>query len=341
LKLPHYQLEQHLTTGKLAPVYIISGEELLLKQEVLQLIRKTAQRLGFTDRVRLAPEAGFNWEQLYTLLYSPSMLAEKQCIELDFREQLPNKTASSILAEYATNPSPHHLLLINLGKIDNKIHKCAWYLALEKIGMLIPIWPIARKQLPAWINQRARKQQLQCTAEAVNLLAEYVEGNLSAAAAAIEKLSLLGLKTVNKEDIKQVLTDESHFTIFDLTDSLIASDKSRTFHVLQQLQEEGIEPILVLWAITREFRVLAEMAHALQQGSNYDALWKKHRVFAQRQPLLRQFLNTHSMQDCWQALVRAMQIDHVIKGVVTGSVWQELEIFCLGIHTPRTNPLPQ
>ena len=76
MKLTYFQLEQQLTK-KLSSVYIISGEELLLKQDAFNLIRKTAKRAGFSERLRITPEAGYDWEQLYTLLYSTSLLAEK------------------------------------------------------------------------------------------------------------------------------------------------------------------------------------------------------------------------------------------------------------------------
>lgn len=329
MKLTYFQLEPHLSKN-LSPIYIVSGDELFLKQEAIQLIRKAAKQAGCTERVRLIPEAGFDWEELYTLLHSNSMFAEKSILELDFRDALPNKTASAILQEYGKNPISNNILLIDVGKIDDKISRSAWYKSLEKISTIINIWPIPREQLPLWIINRAKKYKLQMPADAANLLADYVEGNLVAAAQAIEKIYLLKLeKPITVELVQAILANESRFTLFDFTDSLIAGDRARTFTILENLKQDGTEPILILWGITRELRLLAELSAQLKQGISYDILFQKHRIFARRQGPLRRFLTTFSVDHCREFLSQAAEIDKVIKGVAPGKVWDHLQLFCL------------
>ena len=329
MKLTYFQLEAQLAK-KLSFVYIVSGDELLLKQEAIHLIRKAAKHAEFNERIRLTPEAGFDWEQLYTFLYSPSLLAEKRLIELDFRDALPNKTASQILQTYAEKPCADNLLLIDIGKIDDKIAKSAWYRSLEKIGMVVTIWPIPREQLPTWIMNRAKKYKLSFQPDAANLLADYVEGNLIAASQAIEKIYLLQPQgVVNAELITTILTDESRFSIFDFIENLIAGDKRRTFHILDNLKLEGTEPVLILWGITRELRLLAELANALKQGLSYESLFQKYRIFSRRQSAVRQFLNKFSAEDCWHYLKQATDVDRIIKGAMPGNVWDHLQLFCL------------
>lgn len=329
MKLTYFQLEPHLAK-QLAPVYIISGEELLLKQDAVNLVRKTAKKAGFTERTRITPEAGFDWDQLYSTLYSGSLLAEKRLIELDFRDISPNKTAAAILQSYGENPSADILLLIDIGKVDDKIARSAWYKSLEKAGMIVTIWPIPREQLPQWIINRAKKYKLQFTHDAANLLADYIEGNLIAAAQALEKIYLLQPQGVIDADlVKTILTDESRFSIFDFIESLVAGDHARSLHILESLQFDGSEPILILWGITRELRLLAGLAQEIKQGTPYDQLFQKHRIFARRQSAIRRFLNKYSAEDCWRLLAQATDIDQIIKGALPGNAWQALQLFCL------------
>src|SRR3990167_8559048 len=133
MKLNSYQFEQQLEK-QLAPIYTISGDEILLKNDAINLLRKTAKQAGFSERVRIVPEAGFDWESLYTILNSNSLLADKRIIELDFREHSPNKIAAQILEDYAANPARDNLLIIDISKIDEKIAKSAWYKSVEKAG---------------------------------------------------------------------------------------------------------------------------------------------------------------------------------------------------------------
>ncbi|VVC76235.1 DNA polymerase III subunit delta [Aquicella siphonis] len=329
MKLTYFQLEPHLAR-QLAAVYIFSGDELLLKQDALSLLRKAARKAGFSGRVRIPPEAGFDWEQLYSLLYSTPLLAEKRLFELDFRDSGPNKAAAKILQEYAKNPVPDIILSLDTGKIDSKTAKSAWYQSLEKAGVVISLWPIPREQLPQWMIQRARKYKLSLQPDAAGLLADYVEGNLTAAAQAIEKIYLLQpQKPVDIELIQNVLTDESRFTLFDFIDSLIAGDTPRTLHVLEALRAEDTEPVLVLWGIARELRLLADYARRIREGCTYEQLFQQQRIFPRRQAAVRRFLDRFSAADCRGLLVHAAEIDRVIKGAVKGAAWDCLRLFCL------------
>src|SRR6187200_2724462 len=119
MKLTYFQLEPHLAKT-LAPVYIVSGEEILLKQDTSNLIRKAAKQAGF-ERVKIASEPSHDWEQFYTLLNSNSLFAEKQLFEIDFRGSTPNKNISQVLQEYGKHANATNVLLIDIGKIDEKI----------------------------------------------------------------------------------------------------------------------------------------------------------------------------------------------------------------------------
>lgn len=336
MKLNFFQLEAQLSK-KLSSIYIISGDELLLKQDAIGLIRKAAKQAGFNERIRFTPEVGSDWDSLYNLLYSTSFLADKRLIELDFRDALPTQTASHILKEYAEKPINDNLLLIDITKLDKKITKNAWYQALEKVSILVSIWPIAHEQLPQWIINRAKKYKLQFNLDAARLLSDYVEGNLAAAIQAIEKIYLSKPQAmVDISLVKTILLDESRFTVFDFIENLIASNITRAFHILEVLKEEGTEPALILWGITRELRLLGQMSQQLKQGLSFENLWQKHRIFARRQNALRHFLTHQSTEACWKHLSQAVEIDHLIKGATQGNIWNALQLFCLRFSSKET-----
>jgi DNA polymerase-3 subunit delta len=330
MKLTAAQLDKHLTST-LAPVYLISGEELILKQDIFNAIRQAAKSAGFTERQRLTAEAGFDWEQLYSALYAKSLFAEKRVLEFDFTQLSPNKSASEVLKEYSNNPNNENVLLINLPKVDDKIAKSAWYKALEKIGVTIPLWPIPREQMPAWIMQRAKRYKMQMPHEAAALLTDYVEGNLSAAIQALEKIYLLQPKeAIDADLIAQVFADESRFTIFDFTEHLLMGDLARALRILTGLKTDGVEPVLILWSLTRELRLLADFSQQIQQGKSLEPLLQAQRIFFRRQTAFRRFLTRTSHQDCFGLLEKAAHLDRLIKGA-PGNVWDALQLFCLRI----------
>jgi DNA polymerase-3 subunit delta len=329
MKLSYFQLPPHLK-NKLLPVYVVSGEEELLKDDAIQLIRQSAKNAGMSERTRLTPESASDWEDLYPSLFATSLLADKRLIELDMRHSTPNKSAATLLCDYIKQPSADQILIINIGKADAKISKNPWYIAAEKTGALVTIWPVPRDQLPKWVIERAKRHNITLTSDAANVLSDFCEGNLASAAQAIEKLVLLNVpQPVNGEIIMKALHDESHFTIFDFIDGLIAGDKSRALHILDTLKADGIDPILVLWVITRELRMLATMAADIKSGVSYESLYQKHRIFARKQSIIRRFLSMSSEENCQQLLATAATIDKIIKGAAKGDAWQNLQLFCL------------
>jgi DNA polymerase-3 subunit delta len=336
MKLAYPQLAQQLAK-KLAPIYLVCGDEPFLKYDAIQQIRKAAKKAGADEKARIVPEAAGDWEPLYAFLYTTSLFACKRLLELDMRHAVPNKDAGLIIQKYAEKPPPDNILLIATGKIDDKTAKSGWYQALEKAAIVVTLWPLSREQLPGWITQRMEKYKLHITPDALVLLADSVEGNLAAAAQAIEKVYLLQPQgPVDTALLADIQNDAGRFTVFDFVDSLLAGDQSRALHLLDNLKAEGAEPAIIVWGIAREFRLLAEMAQGLRHGLTYERLFQKHRVFPRRGALVKRFLGSHSLADCMRHLKAAAEIDGMIKGAVrAGDLWESLQWFCLRSNAPK------
>ena len=326
MKIAHQQLEQQLAK-KLAPIYLISGDDILLVQEAVQQIREAARKAGFTERTSLSVEAGADWsKQLHAETHSLSLFASKRIVELQLAGTKPNATTGKILKEIAANLLADTILVISCQKLDSKAEQTAWFKALDKAGITVPIWPIAIEQLPQWIIQRAKKSSLQITPDAAKRLAEQVEGNLLAAAQEIEKLGLLQLTgTIDIATIEQAVTDNARFDIFTLVECALSGNSPRCLRILANLQAEDTEPLLVLWALTRELRTLAELAHQAKQGATLGSLFSKYRIWEKRQPAVRRFLQQHSQASCWRLLSQSAGIDRLIKGARCGNIWDELQ----------------
>lgn len=219
--------------------------------------------------------------------------------------------------------------------MDSKTEQTKWFQLLEKSSVFIPIWPITSQQLPQWIMQRAKQLGLNITKDAADLLSNHVEGHLLAAAQEIEKLSLLGIThTIDRELIATTVTDNARFTIFDLVDQMINGHHERALRILKNLAEEDTEPTLVVWAITRELRMLADIANKQKLGATLSSLFNQHRVFEKRQPAIRAFLKKHSHTDCLALLMATANIDRMIKGAAPGNVWDEIERVVIKTRTP-------
>lgn len=332
MKLSYAQLSQHVTKS-LAPLYLISSDEWLLAEEAMDTIRTAAIQAGFTERVKITPESNADWsELLYSNTHSLSLFATKKIIEINLTLTKLNSAHGKILAEYAAQPLSDTTLLIQTAKYDAKTEKSTWYQALEKNAVIIPIWPLTNEQLPLWIIQRAKKFNLTLNKPAADRLSALVEGNLLAAAQEIEKIALLQpSQEITPSLIDEAVTDSTRFDIFQLVDSALIGNIQRSIQIVRNLAAEGEEPTLILWALVREFRMLANMQQQQIKGITLGALFSQFRIWEKRQPGVRAFLQRHSLESCWEILKHAAHIDHLIKGAEKGNIWNELENLLLNI----------
>jgi len=332
MKLPYQQLEQHLAK-QLAKIYLVSGDELLQTQEAIDLIRHTAIKAGFSERVRISADASAEWgKQLYAEAHSLSLFAERRIVELDLRGAKLNQTTTEMLVQYAENPPTHILLLIYANKLDQKTEQSRWYKAIDKNGVTIPIWPVTAEQLPQWIQKRAKKNNLALSHQAALWLSEQIEGNLLAAAQEIEKLCLLNpLGALDEDALEHIVMNHAHFDVFNLVDSILVGNSKRSLTILKNLFDEDSEPTLILWALTRELRTMAELYRQTQQGVSLSALFTQLRIFEKRQAAVRAFQKRATATRCWDWLVQASKIDRIIKGAEIGHVQNELEQLVLSM----------
>lgn len=337
MKVKPEQLASQLKKS-LAPVYFITGDELLIVEESCDLIRKTLQQQGFTEREVMHVDASFNWEYLLECANALSLFAEKKIIELRLGSQKLNKSASQILQQYLSNPAPDNILLIIADKVDSSSKKSAWFKSVDQHGVLVEVWPVDIGQLPGWLRQRAGQLGLQLDDQAVQLLCDRVEGNLLAAKQELDKLSLLyPNQTLSADTIIDAVSDSSRYDIYGLTDAAIQGQAGRTQKIIQVLRQEGTEAAVALWALSREVRTLMTVQQGLNSGVSYDTLCQRERIWGKRKQLMRKAAQRCNPQQLNQLLSRCYQVDRMIKGMTAGDVWLELSAISLSLSG---HPLP-
>ncbi|SCZ50803.1 DNA polymerase III subunit delta [Thiohalomonas denitrificans] len=324
MRLRPEQLAGHLG-NPLLPIYVISGDEPLQTGEATDAIREAARAQGFTEREVMHAETGFDWNLLSAAADALSLFAERRILDLRIPGGKPGDAGGKALSAYAERPPEDNILLVTLPRLDKRQQQSKWFKALDAAGAVVQVWPVGPKELPGWISQRMRARGLESRPEVVRLLADKVEGNLLAAAQEVDKLHLLfGEGAIDLDEVALALADSSRFDVFELVDTALSGDAARTARILDGLYAEGVEPVLILWALAREIRSLAAMAASVAQGSPPEQVMRQHRVWAKRQAPVRSALQRHNAPR-WEAfLARAGRVDRTIKGAEPGNPRDEL-----------------
>ncbi len=124
---------------------------------------------------------------------------------------------------------------------------------------------------------------------AAQLLAERVEGNLFAADQEIKRLALTASgREVDAAEVLESVANNSRFDVFGLADAVLAGDAIRAFRILSGLRAEGVAPVLVSWALSRDIALLARLDFAVRHGDAIDGALNRNGVWRRRQPLVKQ-----------------------------------------------------
>jgi DNA polymerase-3 subunit delta len=332
MKLAIERLPAHLDKSGLARAYLIYGEEPLQQMEAADAIRHHACDVGVDERMVLTVEPGFDWRQLAQQTENLSLFASRRLIELRLGDHKPGRDGSAALLSYLEQASGDDVLVITAGKLDRSAQQSKWFKAFESAGVTLASWPVAAAKLPGWISQRLKAKGLTIEPEAARLLAERVEGNLLAAKQELDRVALLiDDGPVDVELILELVADNARFDLFELPDCALGGDAGRTLRVLEVLRQEGVEPVMVNWLLTRELRQLSVMAAELADGRPLAGVVEAHGVWRNRQPAYRAALQRLSCERLVELLGSARRIDRVIKGSRRGDPWVELRELCAGL----------
>lgn len=336
MKLRAEQLQDHLKK-QLLPVYIISGDEPLLSQEAADSIRTAARAQGFGERDIFHAEGNFDWNQILNESSAMSLFSDKKMLEIRIPSGKPGDKGSAALSELCDNPNPDNMVLVILPKLDRSGQNSKWMKSLEAAGAHIQVWPVDAKQMPRWIQQRLRSAGINANQEAVQILADRVEGNLLAAVQEIEKLKLLAPDGgVDGNTMSSVVADSARYNLFEFVDKILIGDAQSAARSLRGLQNEGTDAIPLLWAITRELRILVKASELVAAGEHSDRALKNAGVWEKRLPLFRGALQRLRPAHLRMLLRQAGAIDRGIKGMRDADVWDELATLVLSFAGSQT-----
>ena len=314
---------------RLAPIYLLSGDEPLQIMEAADAVRQAAKAAGYLNRELFHADAGFDWSLLQEACDSFSLFGEQRVLDLRLPAK-PDKTGSAALLRYAERPPEDAVLIVSLPKLAAADQKARWFQAAEKLGIFVQVWPLEGDKLLRWLDKRLNSKGLLADQSGLLLLAARVEGNLLAAAQEIEKLHILhGQGRLTDEQILKAVADSARYDVFDLAEEVLRGQAGRAYRVLMGLKAEGVAAPVALWALTRELRLVNTLKSEMAAGSSPEALFGKYKLWDTRKAAMEQALKRLSRADIHQALLLSAKADRIIKGQEAGEEWDALLSVCL------------
>lgn len=320
------RLSDSLKSG-LQALYVIHGEEDLLRLESLDAIRAAARQQAYVKESHIADGSHFDWQNLLANSGSAGLFGDKKLLEIHIPSGKVGKQGGETLAHLAENLPDDTCTVVIFPKLERAQIQTKWFNSLAQHGRVLEAKAVSLSALPAWIKGRLQQHKLDIDADALAWFAERVEGNLLAAKQEIEKLALLypPQTHLNMDDVAQAVANVARFDAFQLSAAWWSGDSKRVLRLLEGLQAEGDEPVLLLWAVSEDIRTLLRLTAALKQGKTVAAVRNELRLWGDKQNLAPQAVARLSPQKLVDALQTCARIDRQIKGAESGDAWANLK----------------
>ncbi|OHE62249.1 MAG: DNA polymerase III subunit delta [Thiobacillus sp. GWE1_62_9] len=320
------RLPEQLARG-LAALYVVVGDEPLAAQEAGDAIRAAARAAGHSERTVFTVQGRYNWQGIFASGDNFSLFAERRLTEIRIPSGKPGVDGAKALETYAAKLPADTLTLISLPGLDWKTMQSRWFSALAQSGVVVEAKPIDRTQLPGWIERRLSRQGMRADRDALEFLADQVEGNLLAAQQEIDKLALLlPPGNVTLADVEHAVVDVSRLEADALADALYAGDGARFAQIVIDLRDAGEAVPAILWQVTSAVQLLLRLKLAVAQGDSLPGLmrtlWGRDK---QRAPQIERALKRLGLGQVESALADLALIDRQAKGLErVGDPWDTL-----------------
>jgi DNA polymerase-3 subunit delta len=338
MQIQAYDFERQLLGTTLPSFILVFGDEPQQKLDIVDAVRAKAKQSGFDERQSFTLDSDFEWAHLIDAMQSMSLFADKQYIELTMTSPKPGAAGAKQFLEIASMASADVLLLIQGPKAGKDVQKTKWFTTLANKGWFTHVYDLPHNQLQKWLSVRASKTHLRISPQALSMIADLCEGNLMAGRQELEKLALQFSPEhiIEADDIGNAMVQQSRYSTFQFTDEMLRGDMQKAVKMLIRLEDEGIEPVIILWSIVNEAQTITKLLDMQAMNGHID--YKSLRIWASKQTLYQSAVARLSLANMHTINAQLSQADIMFKSTYIAKpyvILSHLALLFMPTHMPE------
>ena len=308
------KIQQALEKAIVSPVYLLTGEDLFRKQELIKKIIAAVQPDDFNIYFSSADKADL--AEALALANTAPVFSDRRVVTLTGIEKL-RKDPKEALIRYLENPLDTTVLILTHD--DSKKFKTekALAAAAAEHGDVANFDELKRDDLATWIRERLKENGLNGEFEAVETLCEAVGGDLNALAQEIEKLSLYTAdrenKTISKNDVLAGVGFSKEENPFELSNAIQYMNKRKAFSLVEKLLDSGEDPLGVLGKISYPVLKMARIKRMSNAGMAPSEITRAAGLMFWESALVNNARNFPSEETFLKTLDRIIEADKAFK----------------------------
>jgi DNA polymerase-3 subunit delta len=259
-------------SGRLLPVYLVVGEERLLRDMVVDALRSASLAGGIADFNEDKLTAGeVAADAVVSAARTVPMMANRRFVLVRSIERWDAKEGEGApldtLAEYAARPVDSTCMVLAGEKIDGR-RKLT--LLARREGFLVGCDPLDDRSLPGWIRDRCSAKGHAIDRDAAELLTALAGPSLSSLDDAVERLSLYAGPGVpiGEEAIGACVARVRTADTWAMVDAVGARDLGRALRTLADAYDPRERGLPMLGALAWSIRQLARYQAAMASGAS-------------------------------------------------------------------------
>lgn len=322
MQIKQQYLNQNLKS-KIAPIYILVGQDIYLLNESILSIKSHIKALHSTDENKIHIQSPSDWSNLLDEANSYSLFAEAVIIEVYLDKKSLDNEGKKFLSEYLKAVNSRCYLII---AAPNMPAKAMIGLAANPQVVIVQSYPLDADALKQWISTQLRAKSFTFGSDVPEQVVQYTQGNMLASAQFIEKMALAypeNTKITSDMALEQ-LHDQSDFSLYDLVDALLLGQSQQVLQILRKSAQSKVEPTLVLWMFSQELRNLLQLI-SLTQKIDLKTACSQLKIWPQRARLYQVCLKRVNQETLQYLLKYCQVIDERIKTSAQSLVWPSLE----------------
>jgi DNA polymerase III subunit delta len=308
--ITYIQLQASLKQGVCAPLYLVVGEDDLLRDTALAALKAAVLGEGgdtFNSDIFYGDEAG--GADIVACASEVAVFASRRLVVVKAADKLPARECEALLP-YLQAPNDTTTVLFIAPKMDGRLK---FTQALARVAVSVDCSPPSEAQLIPWLKQDAERVRLRLSDEAFHMLKEACGGSLYSVRRELEKLAAYvpSERTVTASDVETLRGIEPGASVFDLAMAIGVRDRGRVLGILARNLEAGEAPLRMLGSLAWQYRRLWKAKEFLKEDGREAEAARTLRMDPYKvRAYLGQFTETH-LND---ALRWFLEVDAKLKG---------------------------
>jgi DNA polymerase III subunit delta len=306
----HVQLEVALKQQAPGSLYLVVGEEDLLRDHAIAVLKRAV--LGsdgdeFNCELFYGDEA--SGSDIQNSVAAVPVFAPRRLVVVKSAEKLTAREGE-LLLDCVQNPVESTTLVFVSPKLDGRLK---FSQALTRAAVVVDCSPLRDAQLPPWIMREAERVGLQFAERAAQVLQEACGASLYGLRRELEKLAsyVPSNRSVTVADVHLLRGVDPGASVFDLTLAIAEGDRGRVLSILARNLEAGEAPLRILGSLVWQYRRLWKVKELLVNGGQEGEAARSLRMDPWK---VRPFLERFSEAHLQKALRLFLDTDAKLKG---------------------------